>query len=78
MRRQRSSPTVEHSELISLSGIPNLAIDVQEAALALHALEEYSLLKGCGGIGPETIGLKQKLRQYLFPKEIAGTENGRH
>lgn len=67
MRRRRLSPTSNRGELIALADIPDLAISVRDAFLALHALHEYSLRKGCGGIGPETIALMQKLEQYLFP-----------
>jgi hypothetical protein len=43
---------------------PLLELNCHEAALALHALQEYCLLKGCE-ISPNTTALMQKLNDYL-------------
>jgi len=71
MVEKRPKPASRYPELISLAGGPSLAIDIPEAYLALHALEEFCCRWGCGGVGPEIIALKHKLRQYVFRQHSA-------
>lgn len=66
----KQSPShVLNEKLIPLNEIPTLAVSAGEAALALHALREYSLGRG-HGIGIETIALMQKLERYLFSSRL--------
>lgn len=71
MVQKRPKPASRYPELKSCAGTPGLAIDMPEAYLSLHALEEFCCRWGCGGVGPEIIALKHKLRQYVFPQRTA-------